>query len=394
MRSLLLALLLSFASPGVALAADEKAQKEGSPSVDESLAWLRTRLQVAMADANRAKAHLAVMEKRAEASSPAGPARVPAPPAAHPENANAPIPAPAGEEALQPPAPEVPSAAQLKAAAAWVVNEEREVGNLETTIAVLRGARVRVEDAKQALGAIPEWRVEVQRELSVEPKAAAGEKPFPPTDAQTAQRALSYLKNAENVLTEMVDTEEGVSTASIETKATRSQLEFKRGDRLHYGPTVSLLRFNTSRAPDEPGSERNYEPRLELVPAEFGFQFVYEPWSDPWRLMRADGKPFQLISAGGILLARLDKDKAERGALGLAATLSFFNQVLGLGLGVDLYRGIPTLGANGQLGGDTAYTGLLAWSFARDGELTAENVFFVVTLGLQPIISGLTGQAQ
>lgn len=223
----------------------------------------------------------------------------------------------------------------------------------------------------------------------MEPQPNAGEK-LAPSNAQVAVRHLTSVVARVNSALSV-----GTATASsAQTRTTRSQPEFKRGDRLQYGPTVSLLRFNTSRAPDEPGSERNYEPRLELVPAEFGFQFVYEPWASPWRLVRADGKSFQLISAGGILLAQVDKNRAERGSLGLAATMSFFDQVLGLGLGVDLYRGIPTLGANGRSGGETAYTGLLAWSFARDGELTAENVFFVVTLGLQPIISGLTGQAK
>jgi hypothetical protein len=153
---------------------------------------------------------------------------------------------------------------------------------------------------------------------------------------------------------------------------------------------VSLLQYRVSRPEDEIGRTRHYESALQFVPPEFGFQFVHSPAAEPWRYSDASGKPFQLMSWGGMLTARVDTDHPERGALGLAATLTFFEQMLGLGVGVDLYRGIPIATADGP-GKDTALTGVLAWALAPEGEVTPENVFVVVSLGLAPIVSGLTG---
>ena len=137
---------------------------------------------------------------------------------------------------------------------------------------------------------------------------------------------------------------------------------------------------------------RNYRPRLEFIPGEVGFQFLVEPAGLPWRLNRKNGESLQLISWGGMLLASLgETDAVERGSLSLAATVSFFENNIGLGLGFDLYRGIPVLGIDGTPGRDTAFTGVLAWALAHEGEVTAENAFVVVTFNLGTLVKAISG---
>jgi hypothetical protein len=173
-----------------------------------------------------------------------------------------------------------------------------------------------------------------------------------------------------------------------------SEIEFARGETLRYGLSLSLLRFTTSRRPDEPARLRNYTPALELLPAEFGFQFSYRPAASPWRLKKKGDDRFQLLSAGGILLARVDNINFARGGIAIAAVLGLFEETIGVGVGVDLYRGIAVQGADGTAGGGTAYTGILGWAFARQGEVTAENVFVVITLNLSQLAGNLQGQVK
>jgi hypothetical protein len=167
----------------------------------------------------------------------------------------------------------------------------------------------------------------------------------------------------------------------------------KDGARLSWGITGSLLRFQTQRSENLPGRNRNFRPRYEFVPGEAGFQFLVEPASFPWRLQLKNGERLQLMSWGGLLLASLGEEKAlERGSLSLGATVVFFKNAIGLGGGFDLYRGIPVRGADGAPGSDTAFTGVLAWAFAQEGEVTAENAFVVVTVNLSSLIVALTGK--
>lgn len=175
--------------------------------------------------------------------------------------------------------------------------------------------------------------------------------------------------------------------------APTAEVTLANGARLSWGLAGSLLRFQTQRSESLPGRVRNFRPRLEFVPGEVGFQFLSEPATTPWRLQLENGQTLQLMSWGGLLLASLGEDKAlERGSLSLAATLAFFKNVIGFGAGFDLYRGIPVLGANGTPGGDTAFTGVLAWALAQEGEVTAENAFFVVTVNLSSLAELLTGK--
>lgn len=172
----------------------------------------------------------------------------------------------------------------------------------------------------------------------------------------------------------------------------QAEIEFESGGRLRYGLSVSLLQLAVSRSESEPGRLRNYEPKLEVLPSEIGFQFTHQPVGPPWRFTKKDGGTFQLMSWGGMLLTKIDKRELAQGAIRLGLTLNFFENVVGLGAGFDLYRGIPIRGADGIAGSATAYTGLLSWAFSPEGEVTPENVFVVLTFGLDPIVRALSGE--
>jgi hypothetical protein len=165
------------------------------------------------------------------------------------------------------------------------------------------------------------------------------------------------------------------------------------GTEISYGLTASLVRFNVQRPAAESGRNRSYAPNLEFFdpqkPPEFGFQFVLRPSGRPWRQARKDDtRGVQILSVGGILLVQFrDREKAQ-GSMSIAATLGFFDDRVSLGVGFDLYRGIPIGGPNGASGAFTAHTGLLSWAFARDGEMTPENVFVVLSFSLTTLGGG------
>jgi hypothetical protein len=169
---------------------------------------------------------------------------------------------------------------------------------------------------------------------------------------------------------------------------------FQSGSTLTYGVTLSLVQFSTVRSPNEPGRFRNYAPDLQVLPTEIGFQFVYNPQFTPWRLTKQDGKPFQLFSVGGSLLARIKSQSLEQGNISLAIQMGFFDNAISLGVGIDLYRGIPVLSGTGVPGGATAYTGLLSWAFAKEGGVTPENVFVVLSFSLTKIVSAISGEVR
>ncbi|WP_394827864.1 hypothetical protein [Pendulispora albinea] len=189
------------------------------------------------------------------------------------------------------------------------------------------------------------------------------------------------------------DAEKTLSPPKQETTPEQqAEVAFKSGSTIRYGLSVSLLEFSVSRASDEPGRLRNYAPKLDVFPTEVGFQFLYLHNGSPWRLQRERGKSFQLMSWGGMLLVRIDNRSLAQGAIRLGTTLNFFENAIGLGIGFDLYRGIPIRGSDGTAGGDTAYTGILSWAFAPHGEVTPENVFIGITFGLEPVVRLLTGE--
>jgi hypothetical protein len=181
----------------------------------------------------------------------------------------------------------------------------------------------------------------------------------------------------------------GAAAGTPPTPQDGNSVDLEAGE-LRYGLTGSILRFSATRPDNEPARTRNYSPALDVIPPEIGFQFTYRPKTRPWLQNRLSNGRFQLMSAGGILLLRLGDMEKRQGGLGLAATLSFFEESLGLGVGVDLYRGIPTLGTNGVAGDGTAYTGLLAWAFVKEGEVTPENAFVLVSFNLSGLVGAFT----
>ena len=157
---------------------------------------------------------------------------------------------------------------------------------------------------------------------------------------------------------------------------------------IQYGLAFTLLRFRVTRSADEPGRNRNYVPELAAIPGpEVGFHVAFLPPYRPWRVKKTDGTWFQLMSVGVTVLAGA-ASKAQQGNLGIALTLGFLEERLTLGMGFDLYRGIPVAG------GGTATTGVFGWALSPRGEVTPENVFFVVGLGLDSLFSQASGKEQ
>jgi hypothetical protein len=231
--------------------------------------------------------------------------------------------------------------------------DERSPGRMKSAVTKIRSLSTLVED--------------------VPPEDAA--QPPPGLDATTIETAAENVEAATRNPAPMAGT-------------SGRQVKLPSGSDFNYGLTVSLLRYSVARLEDQPARVRNYSPRFEALPAEFGFQFTFRPSNAPWRLRTASKDGFQLLSVGGIMLARVDNEKFSRGELGFAATLQVLEDSIGIGVGFDLYRGIPVQGPDGQRGGATAYTGLLSWALARDGEITPENVFVLITLN----VAGLAGK--
>jgi hypothetical protein len=175
---------------------------------------------------------------------------------------------------------------------------------------------------------------------------------------------------------------------NVDTLSPQSAQDLANGGKLSYGVSLSLLRLSFSRQEDEPARIRNYTPRLERIAPEVGFQFAYAPASDPFRLKtrtaNGDGY-FQLMSFGGAFLVRLSDQNVSRGGVSVAAIVGFFDDRVSVGMGFDIYRGIPVANVDGMAGAGTAYTGLASWAFAREGELTPENVFLVFSINLAKI---------
>lgn len=223
-------------------------------------------------------------------------------------------------------------------------------------------------------------------------------------DAKAAEETSKALNSALTSAVKVAQAADRPLAPGDDAIRGRKGVTFATGGHLEYGLSVSLIRFSTARQPDEPASFRNYTPELKVLPSEFGFQFTYHPQSTPWRVRRlreegdnggvAGPDGFQLLSAGGVLLVDVDTENFERGGLALAGMLGLFEDTIGLGLGFDLYRGIPVLGADGEEGGATAYTGILAWAFSPHGEVTPENVFVVLTINLATIANRLQGQVE
>ncbi|MFO0610779.1 MAG: hypothetical protein U0324_46890 [Polyangiales bacterium] len=148
-----------------------------------------------------------------------------------------------------------------------------------------------------------------------------------------------------------------------------------------WGLGVNLLRLGALRRPEEPGYLRNYEAEFRWLSPQFTFQVTFQPNFRPWRM--ASG--FQSMSVSGVIITGIDTSQARKSELALGLTVDFLNGIVGVGVALDLYRGVPVRDGAGTPGGDVAPTGLFSAAFLRGGEVTPENVFFLLNLNFVAI---------
>ncbi len=173
--------------------------------------------------------------------------------------------------------------------------------------------------------------------------------------------------------------------AAAQVRNARRVLHLNRGD-WSWGLGVPLLRLGVLRRPDEPGYMRNFEPQLQALTPQITFQVTYRPNGPPWRREdRETGSPTQVIAMSGLIIGGLDSVHSLRSEIAIGFSVDFLDGVLSLGVGVDLYRGVPVRDGAGAAGEDTVPTGLFSWAMTRNGEFTAENVFLILNLGLTAI---------
>jgi hypothetical protein len=183
-----------------------------------------------------------------------------------------------------------------------------------------------------------------------------------------------------------------VSTGS--QKHDGKRVDLSSGASIVYGVSLTALRIRSQRADTGGVPRRDYQVRADVVPGELGFQVLYAPAARPYRLGTASGdNGFQLMSAGGTVLVDFDAEEPDQCSVGIAGNLAFFDDTLILGAGLDFYRGIPVTGADGATQG-TAYTGLMGWAVASEGEVTPENFFFTVGISLIGIVDRISGSTK
>lgn len=268
------------------------------------------------------------------------------------------------------------------------------------SLAVLEGLgeelRTELADAQSAAGAASA-RVESLIEAGADaPDASADASAEYDAALQEQLARASEAKRREDQLQALASLGEAARASTAHESSRGGDVTLPSGQ-LKYGPTISLVQLRVARRADEPPRLRNYVPQFELIPPELGFQFTYQPVSlrlgkiaAPGDLKKNGDTRLQIISWGGFLLVRVDDKELAQAAVSLGGTVQFFNNTLGLGLGFDIYRGVKARGVDGASA--TAYTGLLSWALATEGEVTPENVFLVLSLGLEPFASALAGQ--
>ncbi len=165
-------------------------------------------------------------------------------------------------------------------------------------------------------------------------------------------------------------------------------VDLANGDNIRWGIVLSAVRFRVSRRDDQIARVRDYQPDIDIFSGQFGFQVVWNPSDAPFTLAIANGR-FQLFSVGFQLLGALSTERVEQSELAVTFSIGMLNNVLGIGIGLDLYRGVPALGRNGVVGAETAYTGLLSWAWATEGELTPENLLATIYLNVTGLVEAI-----
>lgn len=183
------------------------------------------------------------------------------------------------------------------------------------------------------------------------------------------------------------DTTEG----SSDDTGKSGQAQLANGDEVRWGLAFSAVRFRVSRRADQVGRLRDYQPNVDFFSGQFGFSVAWLPHGSPARLELSAGNTLQLFSIGFQIMGQLRTEIPAQSELSFILSLGMFNNVVGIGIGIDLYRGVPILGANGIVGGDTAYTGLLSWAVADEGEITPENFVGILFIDVTSAVDAIRG---
>ncbi len=167
----------------------------------------------------------------------------------------------------------------------------------------------------------------------------------------------------------------------------KSSFDTLNGWHIRPFPAVQMLRMGVTR---RTGSMADNPDFTWDVLQSVGFGVSFNP---PWRHLRShvydsQGRETQRQWLGFSILSILkggteskEKRMLENAEIGFGASLDFL-ELISLGVGIDLYRGVSV--------GDTLYhTGLLPRLFGA-GHLTAEDIYVSLSLNLRTTLFGGT----
>lgn len=152
-----------------------------------------------------------------------------------------------------------------------------------------------------------------------------------------------------------------------------------------FGLGIPLLRLGALRPPDQLARARDYRFDVGVVTPGLLFHAIVNPADSFSR--RGN---LQIVSVGAFLLGQFNTQRSAQSELALGASMYLLNATIGIGIAVDLYRGVPVMGPNGA-GTETAQTGLLSALMLPNGEFTVENLVFTFDVNLVAIGQALTG---
>lgn len=196
------------------------------------------------------------------------------------------------------------------------------------------------------------------------------------TRASRAARALTLVSAGLGLSAAPAAAQQSPKPSSVTT----------RDGRFDWGAGVSLFRIGALRDPTLPGRTRRYETEIRPLDTQLTFQVFYHPASRPWRYTdEGTHRQFQMMSLSAFLLLGINAQQTAQSEIAVGVGMGFLENYLVLGVGFDLYRGVPVRGGDGVPGSHTVSTGLLGPVTSSEGQLTLENIFFVIHLNLVPL---------
>lgn len=156
---------------------------------------------------------------------------------------------------------------------------------------------------------------------------------------------------------------------------------------------AQLLTFTSLRRRNLPARERTFDPEVGIFP-NVSLLILNRPCA--FRAEVATGRTcpgptapgtLQVASIGLNVLLGIDTGADSMPRFGVGAALAFLDDIIGLSVGVDLYRAIRTDDGDAPL-----HTGLLALAFATEGEFTPENFWIGVFINIEGGLSALAGR--